>query len=230
MKFLSLFKKEFREILPWILLASLVFVFFSVVILQSHLYGFYHHTHKHWGPGSEIRSHELAQQLPLHDVGPLLFLVCAGLGIIMAARQFWMPGFLKTWAFTIHRSVKRTTLLRAKILAAAAGFVVSMGVLWTLLFIYAVKSNLYGYPPPLRIYIEGWVLVIMGMMTYFGAALAGLSTAKWYTSKMAGIAFAVIMFMLVFIQISLAWNFVMILIGFAILVSQIVHTFLNRQF
>lgn len=229
MRFIALLKKELRECLPWLILAAIVFAFFGSVSLQSSA-----SLQRHYGrvpdPGVTVRYYELTERSLLSGIGLLLFTISVGLGLVLGGRQFWMPHFIKTWAFTIHRSTRHSTILCAKFGAAITAFILGLGVIWTLFYFYTSKPGLFPYPPRSRGFIEGWILIILGLLVYFGAALSGLSEAKWYTTKIFGIAFAAVVLMLAPLWPSLAYCFVIIIVSLVVMLSQIIYTFQNREF
>ena len=234
MKFMALVKKELRECLPWLILAAVILTFFGTIDLRSIArfqedYG-YQYDYWHEDPGSTVRSYLIANFPPIDGIGMLLFITSIGLGLVLAGRQFWMPGFTRTWAFTIHRSVSRATILWAKLAAAVIAFVISLGVIWTLFYLYALQPDILPYPPRTRILFEGWIFVILGLLVYFGGVLSGLSSARWYTTKIVGVAFAVFVMVLAMMQPRLLYCLVIIAAGMVILLCQIIHTFLNKEF
>ena len=125
MRFLALLKKELRECMPWLLLAMIILLLFGTPTLhisarEQRMYG------GDWNqnPGTRVSYWELTDHSPLSSVGPLMLFTCIGLGLALAGRQFWMPHFVKTWAFTIHRSVRRADVLWAKLGAGAISFLI----------------------------------------------------------------------------------------------------------
>ncbi|MHC4337209.1 MAG: hypothetical protein ACYSTG_04565, partial [Planctomycetota bacterium] len=136
----------------------------------------------------------------------------------------------RTWPFLLHRSVNRRVILNAKLTAATAAFIVSLGFAWTLLYRFVCRSEMFTVPPPTRVFIEGWLFVVLGLVVYLGTALTALSTARWYTTKIFGLAFAAVLIVATFSQWHLFWAFVLIIIGIVILLSQVVDTFLSREF
>ena len=84
-------------------------------------------------------------------------------------------------------------------------------------------------PPAFRNFIEGWIFIALGFVTYLGTALVGLSKARWYTTKIFGLGFATLVFFMIF-HWKLSWVFATLIIGAVILLSQITYTFLNREF
>ncbi len=231
MRFVALVKKELREILVWLALAAVAFVCTGSLILwhrARHPYNY-----KYWDkePGYEIDSSEFTQYpQPLRGVGPALLLTSVGLGLVLAAQQFGEPEKLKTWAFAIHRSVRRITILWAKFAAAAIAFVFSLGLFWSLLYFYASKPGVFLYPPTRRDLIEGWIFVIVGLVVYSGTALSALSTRKGQRPGIVGFVFAAGVGFLALVQSSLALCFLVIIAGGAMLLSQVIDTFLNREF
>ena len=234
MKFMALVKKEIRECLPWLILAAVILTFFGTIDLRS-ITGTeqnYNYQDDYWrpDPGSTSISYMLARRSLISDVGMLLFVTSIGLGLVLAGRQFWMPSLTRTWAFTIHRSVSRATILWAKLAAAVIAFVISLGIIWTLLYLYAQQPGVLPYPPKARILFEGWIFVIMGLLVYCGGVLTGLSTGGWDTTRIVGLAFAVIVMGLAMMQPRLLYCLVIIAAGMVILLCQIIYTFLNKEF
>jgi hypothetical protein len=126
--------------------------------------------------------------------------------------------------------VSRQTILGAKLAAATVAFVVSLGFVWIGLYWFAGRSELFTVPPPVRIFIEGWLFIVLGLVVYLGTALTALSTARWYTTKIFGLAFATFFIFMIILQWRLGWAFAMAIISIFVLLSQIIDTFLNREF
>ena len=234
MRFLALLKKELREALPWLLLAAVVLTFFGSISIRT--YSQYHRDNDevwHQGPSPQypdLNIYQLRAQPFLRDAATVLFCTSIGLGLILAARQFLVPIFLRTWAFTIHRSISKAAILWAKFTTAIITLILSCGIIWTLFYWYASKPGVFLIPPRTRTLVEGWLFVAAGLVIYFGTVLSALSTVRWYTTRILGLAFATCILFAAFFQTSLALCIAMIVIGFAILVLQVIHTFLNREF
>ena len=71
---------------------------------------------------------------------------------------------------------------------------------------------------------------MIGLVIYFGTALTGLSRARWYTTKKVALAFALLILVTAFSQWKLSFAFLSAIIGIAVLVVQIIDTFLNREY
>jgi len=84
--------------------------------------------------------------------------------------------------------------------------------------------------PIKRIFIEGWLFVLLGLVVYLSTALTALSTARWYTTKIFGLAFATVIICATIFEWRLGWAFAAIIIGAVILLSQIIDTISNREF
>ena len=232
MKFLALMRKEFRESLPWMLLAAIFLLVFGGLILQTQTIP-RNITYRYpvFSPGSEVSTYQLTKPSLLQPVGSLLFLTSIGLGLVLGGRQFWVAHFTKTWGFMLHRSVGRQTILGAKLAAAIVAFAISLGTVWLALFYwYASHPQLLTVPPTMRIFIEGWIYILLGFVVYLGTCLAGLSRAKWYTTKIFGLAFAVLILVTALAQWQPILAFAAIIAGILILLTQITDTFLNREF
>ncbi len=231
MRFSALVRKEFRESLPWLILAAIVFFAIGGFCLRAKAY----QVDRNWdysnlSPGSMVEPYWLTRSSPLAATGTWLLLTSIGLGLTLGVRQFWMPHFTGTWPFLLHRSVNRKTILAAKLTAATIAFAISLGTLWLFFYWYANRPELFTIPQTARIFIEGWIFILLGLVVYLGTALAGLSTAKWYTTKIFGLALATIIIIVTFTQWQLVWTFVSITIGIFILLLQIIGLFLNREF
>ena len=135
MKFLTLMQKEIREILPWILLAAISFLAIGLLIItMGSRHQNYNWRFQNIEPGTEVRLHDIITQSVLMVNGAWLFTVSLALGLILGIRQFWITFFTKTWAFEFHRSVKRQTVLYAKLSAAIIAFLLALGTIWTFFY------------------------------------------------------------------------------------------------
>jgi uncharacterized membrane protein len=231
MRFWVLVRKEFRESLPWLLLAAIVFFGFGGFCLREKAY----QVDRNWdysnlSPGSIVETYWLTRSSPLAATGTWLLLTSIGLGLTLGVRHFWIPYFTGTWPFLLHRSANRKSILAAKLTTATIVFVISLGTLWLCLYWYANRPELFMIPQTARVFIEGWIFIVLGFIAYLGTALSGLSTAKWYTTRIFGLAFATVIIIVTLSQWRLAWAFVVIAIGVSILLSQIIDLFLNREF
>lgn len=242
MRFVSFLRKELRECLPWMAVAAVFFVVFGGLNLWSQMMqSSWSYRYPVFLPITNLSTYQVTRNPDIavytfikspvvSGVGVLLFLTSIGLGLILGIRQFWMPGFIKTWGFELHRSVKRTTILWGKFAAAGISFVISTGLVWTCFYWYASQPRLFAVPPPSRILTEGWIFVMIGLVIYLGTALSGLSRARWYTTKMTGLAFAALIVVTVMMQCKLSFAFLSVVAGIVILIVQIVDAFLNREF
>jgi hypothetical protein len=231
MRFSALLRKELRESLPWMILAAIIFLAIGGFILRAQVYyGRFNWYYSSLSPGNVIDTYQLTRYSPLQMIGPWLLVTSIGLGLVLGVRHFWIPHFTKTWSFLLHRSVSRQTILGAKLAAATVAFILSLGFGWTVLYRLACRSELFVVPPPGRVFIEGWLFIVLGLVAYLGAALTALSTARWYTTKIFSLAFATVVICMIFIQWRLSWAFAMVIIGIVVLLSQIIDAFLKREF
>ncbi len=242
MKFLALMRKEFQECLPWMLLAAIFLLVFGGLALRTQtIPRNTAYRYPVFPPGSEVSVYKttsdpdvyiysLIRYPLLSSVGALLLVSSIALGLVLGGRQFWVAHFTKTWGFMLHRSVSRQTILVAKLTAAAVAFVICLGPVWFAFFWYACRQELLAVPPTIRIFIEGWIFIALGLVVYLGTCLAGLSRAKWYTTKIFGLAFAVLILVTALAQWQLILAFAAIIAGVLILLIQIIDTFLNREF
>ncbi len=230
MRFSALLRKELRECLPWMLLAAIVFLALGGFFLRAEAYnGGYRH-YSRLSPGTIVESSLFTYYSILGITGTLLLLSSIGLGLVLGIRHFWIPNFTRTWPFLLHRSVSRKTILAAKLTAGTIAFVISLGTVWVALYWYANRPEVFPIPQTVRVFIEGWIFIMLGLVTYLGTALSGLSTANWYTTKIFGLAFATVIIVTTLSQWTLVGIFTVIAISVAILLSQFFDTFLRREF
>jgi hypothetical protein len=233
MRFFTLVKKELRECLPWMVCAAAFLLILGNLCLwnmaQRDIESQYQY--RVLERYSEVQGYNLEQR-PLGDVGLLSFITAVGLGLALGVRQFWVADFIGTWGFILHRSTRRTTILTAKICAGLISLIVAVGLVWSYLY---WRANLPGYLPILlaltkRHFIEGWLIVGTGLLFYLGIGLAGLSKARWYTTKVMGLGFALWMFLTLMEQWTLWWEFGTLAIAVVVLFYLMWETFLNREF
>ena len=165
---------------------------------------------------------------PIKDVGSLLIFASILCGAILGLTQFWIPGTRRTWHFLLHRSASRTTILLSRITAALITLVVFTGGCWTLLFLYASQPKLFVLPPTFRVYIEGWLFVSLGLVSYLGVALSSINPTP--ATKLFGTVLAGIVIFMTFMQFGILWASAIIAAGIFILAIQLYSIFLNREF
>lgn len=232
MRFSALLRKELRECLPWMLLAAIVLLVFGGFFLRALAYD-QRHYYRHYpsfSPGTLVERIQFTQHTPLLLTGPWLFFLSIGLGLVLGVRQFWIPNFTRTWPFLLHRSAGRKTILAGKLTAASIALALSLGPVWIALYRYACQPEVFTVPQNFRVFIEGWIFIMLGFVAYLGTTLSGLSTANWYTTKIFGLAFATVVIFTTFSQWSLVCAFAVIAISVVILLSLIFDTFLRREF
>jgi hypothetical protein len=229
MRFFALLKKELRECLPWLVLASAFLLIIGSIQLSSRLKPDVTYQYRNFEPYSEISLYDLIKR-PIADVGAMLFITAAGLGIALGVRQFWIDDFIGTWGFVLHRSISKAAILTAKICAGCLSLIVPVGLIWCYLFWRANLPDYSVVPLPERNFFEGWLTIGIGLMFYLGASLAGLSKAKWYTTKVLGLGFALWMFITIAQEWSFVWGCGTLVIGIVVLLYLIFESFLNRQF
>ena len=219
MRFVALLRKELRESLPWMILTAIILLAIGGFALRAQaLHGQPNWSYSSLSPGSAVDSYELPRSSHLKMTGPWLLITSIGLGLVLAVRHFWIPYFTRTWPFLLHRSVSRQMILGAKLTAAIVAFVVSLGSVWVGLYWYACQPELFMVPPPFRIFIEGCLFIMLGIVAYLGAALVNLSKARWYTTKIFGLAFATFVIFMIILQWRLSWAFAIVIIGVVVLV------------
>lgn len=181
-------------------------------------------------PGEQIQPYQLTRHSALSGPSSWLFVLSIGLGLALGVVHFWIPHFTRTWHFLLHRSLGRMSILGAKLTAAAIGFAVCLGAVWTVLYWYACRPGVFLTPAPARVFVSGWVFVVLGILVYLATALTGLTRARWYTTKIFPLAFATIVLFAATVHDSLFRACVLIALSIVVLLSQVVNTFLKREF
>lgn len=233
MRFVALLRKELRESLPWLLLAGLLLLAVGILVLRAHAQTSgmrYWQYYQGMAPGETINAWRLLSPAKLDLPALWLAFIAPGLGLVLGVRHFWVPLFTRTWSFLLHRSVTRLTILWAKLVAMALAFVLTIGVVWTGLYWYACRPGLFPIPEPTQTLINGWIYIAMGLVIYLGTALSALSTARWYTSRIFGLAFATLVVLVILNQWHPAWIWVTTALTIVILLTQTMAAFLSREF
>jgi len=230
MRFSALLRKELRECLPWMLLAAIAFLAVGGFFLRAEAYYGGYRYYSRLSPGTAVDYYRLTYYPILNITGSWLFFSSIGLGLVLGVRHFWIPHFTRTWPFLLHRSISRKSILAAKLSAGTIAFVISLGPVWIGLYWYANRPEVFAIPQTVRVFIEGWIFITLGLVAYLGTALSGLSTANWYTTKIFGLVFATFIIVTTLSQWTLVGIFAVIAVSVAILLVQIFDTFLRREY
>jgi ABC-type transport system involved in multi-copper enzyme maturation permease subunit len=230
MKIITLIKKELRESLPFILAAGLLMLTLGSLFLKVITGLRYRNYYSCYDSMTSIVSYGIQTTSALSEVGPWLLVLSIALGLAIGIRQFWVAFYSRTWGFEICRPITRASILASKIIAAIIGFVLSVGLVWSLLFWYISQPGIWYAPPVVRIYIEGWIFIALGFVVYLSVALAGLSSANWFTTKLFSLVFALYILIACTCDWRLPLIFLFIAVSILILLSQITENFLKRQF
>ena len=229
MKFLALLKKELRESLIPIILATLVFGGITTLMIQEFVhnggndYRFYAHY------ANAGQTYWLFHSFPLGEIGVLLLFASIVLGLTLGALHFGLPLLTRTWAFLLHRPVTRSAILGSKLLVGLIAFGVALGLPWSWAYAHIQQVKATGFPSNPRVFWEGWLFIGLGLALYLGTALCAMTDARWYTTRLIGPVFAVFLILAVFTeQTSIVVAFELLFIVVAILLILLVATFLNR--
>ncbi|MHB0946277.1 MAG: hypothetical protein ACYC3B_03810 [Sedimentisphaerales bacterium] len=216
MKFGALVYKEIRECLPFAIGIATVLAAIGLTIAQMANLAAEH--------GRFIFS-----KGEIEALGVWLVVFSVVLGMILALRQYHTEFSARVWGFLLHRSVNRGTILLAKLFTGLLCFV-PMAIILGLFYLYIHDKPFFQTPPTIRIFWKGLLFLVFGYVSYLAIAMAVLSKAKWYTTKMLSVAFGIWMFMTAALQWHLYWSWITIIVAAAILLVQITDVFLNREF
>ena len=232
MKHCALFIKEIRECLPLLAVSALLLLGFAYLELMPFLRGTIPPEYRHYTleSGRIAGVHHLSSTSPFSNTGVWLLMLSIGLGIALGVRQFGMPGLSRTWAFLIHRSVRRRSLLTVKIVTALLGICLCLGGIWTLIFSYGAYHRDMAYPPYTRTLIEGWAFVAIGFVVYLATAQTALASTRWYTTRLIHVGLACLICFSAFMETHLLMAFGLVLTGGVVLLIQLVHTYIHKEF
>jgi hypothetical protein len=166
----------------------------------------------------------------MSSIGPVLLLISGLLALGMAIQQFNEKEKLKTWAFAIHRSVSRGTVLWSKITTSVLMLIAGPGVVWTILYLAAIEPGVFLYQPSVRTFIAGWLFILLTFVIYLGAALVNVSEKRGYVTKVYGSIITIIIPIFFFLLSNIVYSFLITTVGVAILLLHIFETFQNREF
>jgi hypothetical protein len=232
MRFIALLRKELRECLPWMLFAAVFLTVFGGIALWGQTRPENINSRYPWfAPGTiNTYGYNFIKAYPVSQAGVFLFMTSIGLGLILGVRQFQIENVTRTWGFLLQRSINRGTVLLSKLSAAVIVFIISQGLIWCFFFWYSRKPGLFAVRSSDRVFVEGWIFVILGFIAYLGTALSCLNSAKWYTTRLFSLLFTALMIVIVAGQWSLLGAFIFIAVATLILLSQLTETFLSREF
>jgi hypothetical protein len=226
MKFIALLKKEFRESLVFMALSMMTFT--AIAGLSIRDFGL--------GGGDDYQytvrngNVQLFHHAPVNELGDMLIFYSIALGLSLGVLHFWVPLLTRTWSFLMHRSISRTAILSSKILCAALAFVGCLGVPWIWAHWYVNHVKTTGFPPNPRVLWEGWLFIGLGFALYLGIALSAMSSARGYTTRFFGVISVIFVMCWMFYLSSISAAFSLLLVSTVILLSQLIVTFLHREF
>lgn len=228
MKFLALLKKELRESLIPIILATLVFGGFTTLMIHEFVHdgGDDYRFYKDYA--SSGHTYGLYHRYPLAEIGGLLFFASTMLGLTLGALHFGLPSLTRTWAFLLHRPVTQSAILGSKLLVGLIAFGVALGLPWSWAYAHIQQVKATGFPSNPRVFWEGWLFIGLGLTLYLGTGLCAMTNARWYTTRLIGPVFAVFLILAVFSETSVLVAFELLSIVVAILLILLVATFLNK--
>ena len=229
MRFLTLLKKELREASPWIVLAVLSLLSLSWLMIRMKAMDQGRWYYNIPSSGNIIEQHMIFRADIMLESAILMFFLSIALGLILGIRHFWIPEFTRTWQFLIHRSVTRSAVVSAK-LTAAAIFMASLATAWLCLAGYTQKSGNVTIPPEPGIISLGIFYAYLGFIVYLGTTLCALTQARWYTTRMFGLVFVLMMFIAILPLTNFPHALGITVVVFVVLLVQIYHTFLKREF
>jgi hypothetical protein len=132
----------------------------------------------------------LTLALPLLWSIYLMALFCFAWGAALGLVQTLVERGRGTYQLLLALPVTRLQVLRAKVLAGGALYLLSVGIPFGLLILRAATPG--HYPSPFRFWMigPGVAAIACGLLAYGGAVLTVLRSARWYVSRGAPLAAA----------------------------------------
>jgi len=229
MRFWTLVKKDLIESSPVIILGLLIFIVISILIIRDEASSYNEQFYPKYEGEMRSTTH---WNSPLEGIGILIFIGGIAYAIVAGIVQFAEDDskMKRPWGFLIHRSVRRQTILYAKLLAGLIGFLIVFGIPWVFLYSYACNRSVFLLPPVPRIFLEGWIYIGLAYTVYLTIAQAGVSQRKWYTTRLFPATFMIFPYFMVISQ----WRVIVaasITASFIILMLiWLLDTFLKREF
>lgn len=121
-------------------------------------------------------------------------------------------------------------MLGAKLLCAVLAIQVLLGGVWAGVYAYThtIQEALIR-PPYGRVFIDGYIYISFGLMIYLATAVAGLTSTRWYTTRLFSFIWALLIFMCV-VQAQLVVALVWLVAGLVVLMILLGDEFNRREF
>ena len=229
MKFLTLLKKDIKDAIPWIIGSIMLLYALCWFCIRMKLYGMSQEGYVIFKNGEVINQYNIFKSDILQEPADIMFFITILLGLALGFIHFWMPGIRRTWQFLIHRSANRSTIITSK-LSVAAMMVICMSLAWLLLAGVVSKSKSIIIPPDIGIIHLGVFYAFLGFIAYLSIALSALTRARWYATKLFGLYFAFVIYILIISQVNPYRALFISILAFVILIVQLYQVFLKREF
>jgi hypothetical protein len=217
MKFLALFKKDVKCLLPWFIIT------FAIYIMVVYMF-------------TMIAALDRNTNFSLKDC---CMIIAWGLfvffGFISGLMQFVHTGQSNTWAFLLHRSVSRIQILSSMILSFLFLSII-LGSFEFLVF------NIFAVAYDVRIDcadLSEWLLfsamwqrfTMIGLIVYLATVLCSLNYLKWFTTKLFPFVFVWIFCVLVFkaYHSDTYGDLILLIVAVVILLTQITDLFVKKE-
>jgi hypothetical protein len=228
-KFLTIIRTDLSECLLFILLTAVFCLAAGLFFMWADSYSYNHIFFPKYN--GEI-DQKWFWAPPAAGTGPLLFIGGIIFGFIMAILQFQDEDKnpRTPWQFLLHRSASHEIILAGKLSAGLIGFLIAFGVPWIVLYSCMCNERFFLLAPMGRTFAEGWIFIWVGYTVYLGIALAALHKGRWNPRQFLGVSFSAIVITLICFQSNLVWSAVILFLAALILLSQLVDTFLKKEF
>ncbi len=182
-KYTAIIQKELKYIIPLTIITILVFATLNYSSGKGH-FSNNHYIQKQTDrfitlddsphSGFKFKNNKLSSGILEYLGLPAIYLIeCfSSLAIILALIQFWLPSFRGYWKFTLHRPVKRQTIIILYLATTIITLFLTNGICWTLLCNYMDTQTLI--PVENYIILIGWKFGLIPLICYTTISLIGL--------------------------------------------------------
>ncbi len=117
---------------------------------------------------------------------------CAIFGMLLGWLQIRAESHPDLWAFLVHRPIRRTSILRSKVVAGLLLYVAGTGLpLFGLILAISIPGNVAA-PFEWAMALPLTSIFLVGMVYYFAGLLTGLRKARWFASRGFGLGLAAV--------------------------------------
>ena len=117
-----------------------------------------------------------------------LSFVSAMLGMALGFRQSVWESHTGTYLFLLHRPLQRWSIIAVKVVVGLLLYAGTMAIPLLVYSVWAATSGTHASPFFWSMTLTGWKSLAFTTLFYFGAFLSGISSGRWYGSRLLPLA------------------------------------------